>query len=41
MNAESAWAYSFDFGFRSQLLNSYIDSASNKILFKRTKGWEL
>ncbi|MBK9729501.1 MAG: DUF3078 domain-containing protein [Saprospiraceae bacterium] len=37
VNAESAWAYSFDFGFRSQLLNSYIDSASNKIYLKELK----
>jgi hypothetical protein len=30
----SKWAYSFDMGLRSQLLGSYIDSASGKIYLK-------
>jgi hypothetical protein len=30
----SPWAYSFDLGLRTQLLNSYIDSASKKIYLK-------
>jgi hypothetical protein len=34
LNATSHWAYSFDFGLRTQFLNSYIDSASKKIYLK-------
>lgn len=33
----SFWAYALDLGLRSQLLNSYVDSATNKIYLKELK----
>jgi hypothetical protein len=34
ISESSPWAYSLDVGLRTQLLHSYIDSASNKIFLK-------
>ncbi len=37
LNSSSAWAYSLDLGLRTQVLNSYIDSASSKVYLKEIK----
>lgn len=37
LSETSSWAYALDLGLRSQLLNSYVDSATNKIYLKELK----